>query len=329
VGRVGLANHRVFDHPENDPAEGLGGTLNIQIAMVVVGILVFCVFFALALALFRRNIDVVDRVQTSRTGKVVKTWIDYVKSMESVFKPLGEVIPRSAEEMSRQEKRLTQAGIRRKDGVVLFHGTQFALSLFFVAICLGVMPASRYTVAWVLISLFMGAALPDIWLSRAIDGRKERIQLAIPDALDLAVICVEAGLGLDQSMLRIAEELDGPYPDLADEFRLRNIEINMGRNRTEAFRNLATRTGVEDLKALVAILIQTDKFGTSVGQSLRVFADSLRVKRQQRARERAAKLPIKMIPIMILFIFPSIFVVVVGPAVIQIIRTLLPVLNSN
>jgi tight adherence protein C len=303
--------------------------VNFEIAVVLLGILFFCVFFALTAAVFRRNVDVVDRVQTSRPAAAVKNWLAYLKSIESVFKPLGEVIPRSEEEMSRQEKRLTQAGIRRKDGVVLFHGTQFALALLFVSISLAVFPASRFMIVWILISIFLGAAIPDIWLSRAIDARKERIQLAIPDALDLAVICVEAGLGLDQAMMRIAQEMEGPYPDLSDEFRLRNIEINMGRNRTEAFRNLAARTGVEDLKSLIAILIQTDRFGTSVGQSLRVFADSLRVKRQQRARERAAKLPIKMIPIMVLFIFPSIFVVVVGPAVIQIIRQLLPVLNSQ
>ena len=302
--------------------------MNIQVVLLVLGALLFLIFFTVMAAIFRRGVDVVERVQMGRSAKVVKGWVDYLKSFESVFKPLGEVIPRSAEEMSRQEKRLVQAGIRRKDAVVLFHGTQFALALLFVSLSLLLFPASRMTVVWLLISIFMGAAIPDIWLSRAIDGRKERIQLAIPDALDLAVICVEAGLGLDQSILRIAEELEGPYPDLADEFKLRNIEINMGRNRTEAFRNLATRTGVEDLKALVAILIQTDRFGTSVGQSLRVFADSLRVKRQQRARERAAKLPIKMIPIMVLFIFPSIFVVVVGPAVIQIARALLPVLGG-
>src|SRR5213078_1817547 len=115
---------------------------------------------ALMIALFRRNIDVIDRVQASRPGKVVKDWLSYVKSMESVFKPLGEVIPRSAEEMSRQEKRLMQAGIRRKDAVVLFHGTQFAMALLFVSITLAFMPISRFTLVWVLISIFFGAAIP-------------------------------------------------------------------------------------------------------------------------------------------------------------------------
>jgi len=292
--------------------------VNFQVAVVVLGALLFFVFFALMVALFRRNIDVTERVRTGRTAKVVKDWMAYLKSIETVFRPLGEVIPRSAEEMSRQEKRLTQAGIRRKDGVVLFHGTQFALALLFVSMTLAFFPVSRFTFVWLLISIFMGAAVPDIWLSRTIDNRKERIQLAIPDALDLAVICVEAGLGLDQSILRIAEELEGPYPDLSDEFRLRNIEINMGRNRTEAFRNLATRTGVEDLKSLVAILIQTDRFGTSIAEALRIHAEMARTKRRQLAEERAGKVGVKLVFPLALCLFPALYIVCFGPVVVRI-----------
>ena len=299
--------------------------MNPTIVVLSIGLLLFIAIFSFLVALFRRRVNVEGRVRFETAQKPAKNLSGYVDSLFAVFKPLGEVIPRSVEEMTRQERRLSQAGIRRKDGVVLFHGSQFALALIFLLISLSVMPPSRYSVAYAFGAILLGAALPDIWLSRSIDGRKERIQLAIPDALDLTVVCVEAGLGLDQALLRIAEEINDAYPDLSEEFRLRNIEVNMGRSRAEAFRNLAARTGVDDLKSLVAILIQSDRFGTSVGQALRVFADALRVKRQQRARERAAKLPIKMIPIMVFFIFPSIFVVVVGPAVIQIIKGLLPI----
>ncbi len=305
--------------------------MNPNIAVLLIGLLLFIVFFSFLTTLFRRRVNVERRVRprTEPSQKPAKNLSSYVNSLFTVFKPLGEFIPRSPEEMSRQERRLMQAGIRRKDGVVLFHGTQFALALILLLISLAALPPSRYTVAVAFGSILLGAALPDIGLSRFIDARKERIQLAIPDALDLTVVCVEAGLGLDQALLRIAEEIEDAYPDLSDEFRLRNIEVNMGRSRAEAFRNLAARTGVDDLKSLVAILIQSDRFGTSVGQALRVFADALRVKRQQRARERAAKLPIKMIPIMVFFIFPSIFVVVVGPAVVQIIRGLLPIFTGQ
>jgi tight adherence protein C len=178
------------------------------------------------------------------------------------------------------------------------------------------------------LSVFGGALLPDLWLSRLIRARKLRIQDGLPDALDLIVVCVEAGLGLDQALLRIAHELKRPYPDLSEELELVILEVNAGKSRADALRNLAQRTDIEDLKALVAILIQTDRFGTSVGQSLRVFAQTLRVKRRQRAEECAAKIPVKMVPAMVIFIFPAIFVVVAGPAVIRIAQSLVPYLTT-
>jgi len=147
--------------------------------------------------------------------------------------------------------------------------------------------------------------------------------------MDLAVIAVEAGLGLDQALLCVGDEISVAHPALADELRLRNLEVNMGRSRSEALRNLAERTGVEDLKALIAILIQTDKFGTSVGQALRTFSESLRIKRRQRAEEQAAKLAIKMVIPMVVFIFPGVFIVILGPAFIAIVRDLLPTLSGS
>src|SRR5688572_20088511 len=229
--------------------------MNPDIAVPIVGVLLFVVFFSVLTVFFRRRVNLAERVRLDAPEKQSRSLSDYVDSVFSVFKPLGEVIPRSPEEMSRQERRLIQAGIRRKDAVVLFHGSQFALAIILLLAGLALLPPSRYTVAMALGSIVFGAALPDIWLSRTIDARKERIQDAIPDALDLAVVCVEAGLALDQSLLRIASEVQDAYPDLSEEFRLHNIEVNMGRNRSEAFRNLAARTGVDDLKSLVAILI--------------------------------------------------------------------------
>ena len=155
------------------------------------------------------------------------------------------------------------------------------------------------------------------------------IQYALPDAMDLAVISVEAGLGLDQALLRVGQEIRVAHPDLGDELYLRNVEINMGRSRHEAFRNLADRCGIEDLQALVAILIQTDRFGTNVGQALRTFSDSLRTKRRQRAEEQAAKLAIKMIVPMVLFIFPGVFIVMLGPALLAIVNNLIPAMAGQ
>jgi tight adherence protein C len=239
------------------------------------------------------------------------------------------MLPRSPTEMSRQERRLVQAGIRRKDGVLLLNAAHLVIagSLLFVFASQGHL--YRQPLLYLVLSLLGGAAIPDIWLKTRTEKRKENIQHGLPDAMDLAVISIEAGLGLDQALLRVGNEIRVAHPELADELHLRNLEVNMGRSRSDAFRNLADRTGVEDLKALVAILVQTDRFGTSVGQALRTFSDSLRTKRRQVAEEKAAKLAIKMVLPMVLFIFPGILIVILGPAFLAIVRDLLPKLAGH
>ena len=295
----------------------------------VIGVLVFC---GLLLALYAivRSWTLRRRVRATEAETQGVFSLDrYKEGLKQIFKPLGEMVPRSPEDMSRQERRLVGAGFRRKDAVVLFLGSQVAMAILFALVFAFTGQLYRHVLLFLVVSVFLGAALPDIWLRRCITTRKYKIQLALPDALDLAVVCVEAGLGLDQALARISQEIEVSHPELADELRVRNMEINLGHTRTEAFRNLANRTGVQDLRSLVAILIQTDRFGTSVGQSLRVFADSMRVKRRQRAEERAAKIAIKMLGPLVLFVFPAVLVVVVGPAVIGVIRDLLPVLTNG
>ena len=157
-----------------------------------------------------------------------------------------------------------------------------------------------------------------------ISKRQRRIELGLPDALDLTVICVEAGLSLDQALMRVGNELSYAHPELSSELHLVNLEMRAGKPRTEALHNLIARTGVDDIKALVTTLIQTDRFGTSIAQALRVHSDSLRTERRQRAEEAAAKTTIKMVVPLALFILPSILFVTIGPAVIQLIRTLMP-----
>jgi len=161
-------------------------------------------------------------------------------------------------------------------------------------------------------------------LKRMIKARQHRIRLGLPDALDLTVICVEAGLALDQALMRVGQDLHHAHPDLADEFHLVNLEMRAGKPRAEALRNLVDRTGVDDIRSLVGTLIQTDRFGTSVAQALRVHSDSLRTERRQRAEEQAAKTTIKMVPPLVLFVLPSIIFVTIGPALIQLIRQLGP-----
>ena len=158
-----------------------------------------------------------------------------------------------------------------------------------------------------------GFILPDIWLGRRIKARQQILRLALPDALDLLVICMEAGLGLDQALLYVGQELRIAHPELCEEFDMVNAEMHVGKTRMDALRSLATRTGVEDLQALVATLVQTDRFGTSVAQSLRIHSDDLRTKRRQRAEEMAAKTTVKMVFPLVFFIFPALFVVILGP----------------
>jgi tight adherence protein C len=178
-----------------------------------------------------------------------------------------------------------------------------------------------------LTSLIIGAGLgfylPEIILRFRIRARKERIFLGLPDALDLMVVCVEAGLGLDAAMRRVTEELEESHPELCQEFQLANLQLQMGRPRREVLHDLGVRTGVDDMRALVAILIQADKFGSSIAQALRVQSDSMRTKRRQMAEEKAQQTAVKMIFPLVLFIFPGIFVVLVGPAAIMMINGLL------
>jgi tight adherence protein C len=163
----------------------------------------------------------------------------------------------------------------------------------------------------------LGFFMPRFFLKRMIKDRQQRIRIALPDALDLTVICVEAGLALDQALMRVGKDLHHAHPDLSDEFHLVNLEMRAGKPRAEALRNLVDRTGVDDIKSLVGTLIQTDRFGTSVAQALRVHSDSLRTARRQRAEEQAAKTTIKMVPPLVLFILVPFLFVTIGPALIQ------------
>jgi len=175
----------------------------------------------------------------------------------------------------------------------------------------------------------LGYLMPGMMLGRLAKKRQHRIRLSLADALDLLVVSVEAGLGLDQALLRVGEELAFAHKDLSDELRLVNLELRAGKARSEALRNLADRTGVDDLSSLAAMLIQTDKFGTSVAQSLRVHSDTLRTKRRQRAEEAAAKTGVKMVFPLVFCIFPAIWVVTIGPAAIKFVQVLFPLVQNQ
>ncbi len=301
--------------------------MNLLLLSVLVGVLVFVGSFVALYALSIRSLNLTGRVGGDTASAGPRGLRHYLRKTEQVTRTLGEMIPRPPSDMSKLEKRLMQAGIRRKDGIYLFYGGQVSLA---VALCVGFAVAGRLVsspLVYLALSVFLGALLPDIWLKWKGHRRKDKIELGLPDSLDLLVVCVEAGLALDQSLMRISQEMRQAHPALSDELQVYALEVNAGRSRAAALRNLGERADVDDLRALTAVLIQTDRFGTSVAQSLRVFSDTMRSKRRQRAEERAAKMGVKMIPPMVLFVFPSIFIVVIGPAIIGFVRVLIPVLH--
>ena len=246
-----------------------------------------------------------------------------------ILTDIAKLVPASTKTQSRTRRMMVRAGIRSAEATTAMRGAKILL------------PATLVTLAYVTkfykfnpflifaACLMVGIMLPDLFISWRIRRRQHKITLALPDALDLMVVSVEAGLGLDQGIMRVAQELQVAHPELSDELQLVNLEMRVGKTRIEALRELAQRTGVDDIKALVAMLIQTDRFGTSLAQSLRVHSDTLRTRRRQRAEEMAAKTTVKMVPVLVFFIFPALFIVILGPGVIAVIRNLLPTFNGE
>jgi tight adherence protein C len=219
---------------------------------------------------------------------------------------------------------MVRAGYRSPEAMMAVRGFKILVP---VALMAGVFFTGAYTFNPFLVfglAAVAGYLLPDMWLTWRVRARQRLLRRALPDGLDLLVICVEAGLGLDQALLRVAQELNVAHPELSDELQLVNLEMRVGKTRLDAMRELARRTGLDDIKALVSMLIQTERFGTSVAQSLRVHSDDLRMKRRQRAEEMAAKTTVKMVPALVFFIFPALMVVILGPAIIAIMRQLMP-----
>jgi tight adherence protein C len=235
--------------------------------------------------------------------------------LEQALDPLSKAIPLSPADVSRTRAWLIQAGLRESRHASYYFGARLALAT--IGLLVVVLISGFNNMPLLVCVPAFGFFLPRFFLKRMIKDRQHRIRIALPDALDLTVICVEAGLALDQAMLRVGQDLHHAHPDLSDEFHLVNLEMRAGKPRAEALRNLVDRTGVDDIRSLVGTLIQTDRFGTSVAQALRVHSDSLRTARRQRAEEQAAKTTIKMVPPLVLFILVPFLFVTIGPALIQ------------
>jgi tight adherence protein C len=236
------------------------------------------------------------------------------------FKRMSTLVPRSPKDMTALRRRLGRAGYYSLGSVSAFTVAQIVSPLLCAVVALWFVPPGLQKWLAAVAAGLVGYQIPSLWLYRQTVLRQKQIENGLPDLLDLLIVCLEAGAALDQAIIKASDELVLSYPALAEEFRMLVTETRAGKPRLEAFRNLASRTGVEDIRALVSMLVQTDRFGTSVANALRTHADVSRTKRRQRAEERAAKLGVKLVFPLVFMLFPAFFVVTLGPAVIQFVR---------
>jgi len=245
---------------------------------------------------------------------------------QRIASPLSRLLPPSAAEVKKLQKQLMQAGFRSPGAPLTYRAIQlFTLAGLpaVVAVSCAILARPLSSAALYILGAFViGFFLPRYALRRMIRSRQQLVRWGLADALDLMVISIEAGLGLNAAMVKVSTELRDAHPDICDEFEMANLEMRVGRDREEALRNLAERTGVDDLRSLVAMLIQTDKFGTSIARAIRAFSDSLRTKRRQRAEQAAQKAAVKLLFPLACFLFPTLFIALLGPAALQLMDTL-------
>jgi len=298
--------------------------------MLLISISTFiCIAFgvmALYWLLFRPISATAQRLSDLDEGRGVVAPSIEVSGMETLAarlaEPINKLIPPSASAAKKLQRELMQAGYRSPAAPAIYRGLQFFSMLFFPTLILLVWTVMARSLndalLPALIAFGAGFILPRFILNRMMASRKLRITWGLADALDLMVITMEAGLGLNAAMLRVCEELRPVHPDISKEFELANLEIRVGRERSEALRNLADRTGVEDLNSLVGMLIQADRFGTSIARAVRVYSDSLRTKRRQRAEQAAQKAAFKLLLPLGGLLFPTMFIIILGPALLNI-----------
>lgn len=286
-----------------------------------------------ALQVWRRRVDGTGTTNDASPDGMAEQLKGQLQAMLEWLATLNQ--PSNVEEARAIRRQLITAGYRSGKAPIFFLGARLMLAIIVVGVMALVpvkflgFPSYSNLIFYYVLAAACGYYAPALWLRKKISTRQDALQRAIPDALDLMVVCVEAGLGLDQALGRVGEEVKRTHPELSDELNILAIELRTGVSRQEALRNFALRTDLEEVRNLVALLVQTDRFGTSIGQALRVHADSMRSTRRLKAEELAAKLPVKLLLPLIFFIFPSMFIVLIGPACIQMVRVLFPALNAG
>ncbi len=292
---------------------------------MLIVILSFCAVFLLAasigLIMFYREtmlarIQEVIHPEPKKKKNLVEKLEQTKSSLGTVMEQLDKVVPKSKEEVSVMQLRMIRAGYRSEQAVKTFYGCKVLVPLALCALVLvsGLAKSDAFFIYGACLGI--GFIAPDFWLGKMIKARQKRIRKGLPDVLDLMVVCVEAGLSLDQATMRTAEELKPAQPDLCDELGMVVLEQRAGRARSDAWRNLAERTDEEGLRNLVSMLVQAEQLGTSIARTLRVHSETLRTQRVQHVEEQAAKTSVKLVFPLVLFIFPALFVVTLGPAAI-------------
>ncbi len=274
--------------------------------------------------------------ESMRRGTVAKesTKDKFISAFEQASPALAKHLqPKNEVEVNKLKTRLTEAGFRTEGASGVFLSIKVLAAMGGLAVGGGLTALTMGLGSTVLLrAVIVGGIaffLPEMILDYLRSSRKKQITLGLPDALDLLVVSVEAGLGLDQGIRKVSDEMRSAYPVLSDELQLSTLHLQMGRARSSVLQDLGLRTGVEDLRTLASLLIQADKFGSGVAQALRVQSESMRVKRQQIAEEKAAKTAVKLIFPLVIFIFPGVFVVLVGPAAIQIVQEMFPAMSAK
>jgi tight adherence protein C len=274
----------------------------------------------------------IDRVTASAADPQAPSVAHPSLAFRDLLKKLGSLVPASPKDTTIMQRRLIRAGFRNQNALKVLYGAKFSLAILVPVLMFGVIAGSTWEssskVMATLASVAIGFFAPNEYVRMAASRRQKEIRRGLPNALDLLVVSVESGLGLDQAIVQVAKELEQAHPEISEEFALMNLELKAGKRRIEALRNLAERTNVDDLKKLVAVMIQADRFGTSIAATLRNHAEFMRVQARQVAEEKAAKLGVKLVFPIFFCILPSLFVVTVGPMAMKVIRELIPMVNS-
>ena len=302
-------------------------------------LIAFFVFLAVAVAIAAAGLrmwvrpnEAIERVTGMETMAQEHIPVHPSLVFHDLIKRLGNMVPASPKDVNAMQRRLIRAGIKGQNALRILYGAKILLGValpILMSFAVANSDAdSTNKIAAILAAAAAGFFAPNEYVKIKSQRRQKAVQRGLANALDLLVVCVESGLGLDQAMIQVAKELEHAHREITEEFAMINLELKAGKRRVEALRNLADRTAVDDLKKLVAVLIQADRFGTGIAQSLRAHAEFMRIQARQIAEEKAAKLGVKLIFPIFFCIMPSLFVVTVGPMAVKIVRELLPMVNS-